>query len=251
MHLQTTNFGSLIVIRKRGRPKKEVELSHSGVKGMHWGFLDTYVRGVGWTGNGISSKKGSGGPGTIRNSSPGNNTKASTRSSSSSQSSVISRVTALNQKLSGKKKKELQKNVTEAQKAVQEAQKKVNATSGSGSSSTGYNQDLRNLFEQTRNETPAAKKKAAAEAEKAKKEAEKEAEKARKEQEKAANKAYREKLAIERKARQLFDKWKQEEVQKKRKVDNTLKKSQVTMVADRGKQRKWHGPKSGRSNRMI
>ena len=227
------------IVRKRGHPEGE-QLLHYGVEGMKWYQKVTYVPGVGWTGDGVSKKinlpppflgrkKQQGGHGSggtyLQRAASGALKKQAGKPSSSTSTSSAGGSSSGGSKYNAELRAKLDALRGTSEKAQKEAEKKAK-------------------------EEEAARKKEAAAAEKERKEAEAAAEKERKAREAEENKAYKQRLSIERQARQLFDRWKQEELRKSKKKDNTLKKSQVTMVADRGQMKSWIGPRRSRSNKM-
>lgn len=244
-----------VLVRKRGHPKND-ELLHYGVQNMEWGKRVQYIRGVGWMGDGVSKKLGLPAPFQGRTKQYGGYGPSGSKASTTNSSGT-------------KKSHEHPKNAPLANK--NSSRSSSSGGGGGGPSGMTYNAELRakldaaigssdkaqKAAEKAQKEAEREEKKKKREEEQARKKAEAEAKKKQREEEQARKKAeaeqkkaYRERLAIERQARQLFEKWKQEEVERKRKKDNTLKKSQVTMVADRGKMRSWNASKNSRRNSM-
>lgn len=251
------------IVRKRGHPEDE-QLVHSGVKGMQWGKRVDYVRGSGWIGDGINKHlqdpapfqgrtkqySGSGKLGLIKSALASKKSQTS-KSGSSTSSSKPSSSSASSSSSSSKSSGGGGGSSSGGSKFDAELRAKLDALRGNSEKSQKEKEKEEKKAEQERKkkerEEAAAQRKA--EAERKREAAAKEKE--RKEREREENKAYKQRLAIERQARQLFDKWKQEEVQKKKKKDNTLKKSQISMVADRGRMKSWNGPRRSRSNMMT
>lgn len=248
------------IIRKRGHPRPNNELFHHGVEGMEWGKRVDYSRGIGWIGDGISKKlnlpppfhgrkKQQGGLsayGKVSSNSP------AVKASANKTRSVGGAAGSMLLKRSGKSSSSSSSTAS-------------GGGGGSSDSTSKYDPDLRAKLDAMRGNSEKAQKEKEkaekkAEQERKKKEREEAAakrkqeaaeERERKKREAEENKAYKQRLAIERQARQLFDKWKQEEVRKQKTKDNTLKKSQVSFVGDRGKAKSWRAPKRSRINRMI
>lgn len=258
-------------VRKRGHPEGE-QLLHYNVKGSHWGKRVDYVKGVGWVGDGISKKLQEPPPFQGR-------TKqySGVSSVSSNKARAIAATKTMGQTNSGMSTflKKAAKKDPEASLAKRSSSSTSSSSSGGGggsSSGSKYDADLRAKLDALRGNSEKAQKdreKAEKEAEKERKKAEaeekrkqREAETARRreenerkraqrEAEREENKAYKQRLSIERQARQLFDKWKQEEVRKSKKKDNTLKKSKVSFVSERGHMKPWNAPRRSRSNKMT
>lgn len=255
------------IIRKRGHPRPNDELFHHGVEGMEWGKRVDYSRGIGWVGDGISKKLNLPPPFHGRKKQQGGlsaygkvSSKAPAAKASATRTrSVGGAAGSMLLKRSGKSSSSSSSAASgggggssdSTSKYDPDLRAKLDAMRGNSEKAQKEREKAEKKAEQERKkkerEEAAAKRKQEAEAKRKAAEEERE----RKKREAEENKAYKQRLAIERQARQLFDKWKQEEVRKKKTKDNTLKKSQVSFVGDRGKAKSWRAPKRSRINRMI